>query len=549
MLVRASLAVVLGLTCALIETTAGRAQDAGAATTLTPGRLAIQTLTTGPALNTALAGALGSDQPSLRVVAARAIGTLALHDPSLDIALRDALARETNAGVTAEIVRALLLLETPDDAQVARAYLDRAGPLAVRVMAAASATTSSHELLTRLPAYKARLGDRALSWLGPVLVNAAGRDPTARQDLLAAALSIATDDTWRRFLTNFSIRPDALADVAVLIAALQSPRPAIREATIWRVVEQMASGAPVAPALAAAAAPDPASPSVTWERFGRELIDRTVNRSPAIDRADLIAQRADRDLPIRVDGSILTKNERTTLERRLGDRAKQVIALRTVNATLEQYPTRPEADKIPALRTATSLWPGFLGDLLSASGCKPRGSNAGAMLLIYNRSGRVDKAEIDGRQLSGGCVVALNVIAHLTVRDDTGRALAANRETILLWPLADVVACADDFDPTDETPAGPPVQGGDLQEPHKVKDVKPIYPADAQSARAQGLVLVEASIGKSGCVRNVSIARSVYPSLDVAALRAVQQWWFAPALLNGKPIELLMTVTVNFSLF
>jgi protein TonB len=68
-------------------------------------------------------------------------------------------------------------------------------------------------------------------------------------------------------------------------------------------------------------------------------------------------------------------------------------------------------------------------------------------------------------------------------------------------------------------------------------------------ARAQGLVLVEAVLGKSGCVRNVSIARSVYPSLDVAALRAVQQWRFASALLNGKPIEVLLTVTVNFSLF
>jgi protein TonB len=415
-------------------------------------------------------------------------------------------------------------------------------------MAASSATTSSRELVARLPAYAARLGDRALLWLGPVIVNAAGRDPASRQDLLAAALSIATDDTWRGFLTDLSIGANAPADVAVLIAALQSPRPEIREVTIWRVVEQMSGGVSMAPALAAAAVPDPASPQATWERFGRELVDRTLNRAPAIDHSDLIAQRAERDLPSRVDGSILTTNERATLERRLGDRAKQVTPLRMMNGALEQFPTRPEADKIPALRTATSLWPGFLADLLSASGCKPRGSNVGAMLLIYNRSGRVEKVEIDGRQLSGGCVVALNALAHVSVRDDVGHALPANRETILLWPLADVVACADDFDPTDETPAGPPSQGGDIQAPHKVKDVKPIYPADAQSARAQGLVLIEARIGKSGCVRNVSVSRSLYPSLDVAALRAVLQWRFAPALVNGKPTEVLMTVTVNFKL-
>ena len=548
MLARASLAVVLGMTCALIETAAGGAQDAGAAK-LTSGQLAIQTLTPGPELNTALAGALGSDQPSLRIVAARAIGTMAIHDPPLDTALRNALARETNAGVAAEIVRALLLLETPEDAQVARVYLDRAGPLAVRVMAATSATTSSHELLTRLPAYKARLGDRALSWLGPVLVNAAGRDPAARQDLLAAALSIATDDTWRRFLTNLSIGPDAPADAAVLIAALQSPRPAIREATIWRVVEQMADAGPIAPTLATAARPDPASADVTWERFGRELIDRALNHAPAIDRARLIAQRTERDLPMRLDGSILTSDERATFEERLGDRAKDAIVARKAGTASAQSAPRPEAARVPALRAVTSLWPGFLGDLLSASGCKPRSNGVGAMLLIYNRSGRPEKLEIDAKQLSGGCVVALNVLGHLTVRDDVGRALPANRETLLLWPRAEVVACADDFDPADETPPSTDVGHGDIREPRKVKDAKPIYPADAQSAHAQGTVLIEATLGKSGCVRQASVARSVYPSLDVSALQAVQQWRFAPAFLNGKPVEVLMTVTVNFMLF
>jgi len=217
-------------------------------------------------------------------------------------------------------------------------------------MAAANATTSSHELLTRLPAYTARLGDRALSWLGPVLVNAAGRDPAARQDLLAAALSIATDDTWRRFLTNLSIGPDAPTDVAVLIAALQSPRPAIREATIWRVVEQMADAGPIAPTLAAAARPDPASADVTWERFGRELIDRALNHSPAIDRAGLIAQRTERDLPMRVDGSILTRDERATFEERLGDRAKDAIVARKAGAASVQSAPRPEAARVPALR-------------------------------------------------------------------------------------------------------------------------------------------------------------------------------------------------------
>ena len=58
-----------------------------------------------------------------------------------------------------------------------------------------------------------------------------------------------------------------VADVAVLIAALQTPRPTVREATVWRIVELM-SAAPVAPRASRAAAPDPASPSVTWSALG-----------------------------------------------------------------------------------------------------------------------------------------------------------------------------------------------------------------------------------------------------------------------------------------
>ena len=38
------------------------------------------------------------------------------------------------------------------------------------------------------------------------------------------------------------------------------------------------------------------------------------------------------------------------------------------------------------------------------------------------------------------------------------------------------------------------------------------------------------------------------PLLDQAAIDAVSQWAFTPTLLNGQPVEVLMTVTVNFTL-
>ncbi|HMD34692.1 MAG TPA: energy transducer TonB, partial [Vicinamibacterales bacterium] len=83
----------------------------------------------------------------------------------------------------------------------------------------------------------------------------------------------------------------------------------------------------------------------------------------------------------------------------------------------------------------------------------------------------------------------------------------------------------------------------------KVRDVRPEYPAMAQSARVQGVVIVEATIGVDGTVTDAKILRSI-PLLDAAALDAVKQWTFTPTVLpdTGQPVPVIMTVTVNFSL-
>ena len=87
--------------------------------------------------------------------------------------------------------------------------------------------------------------------------------------------------------------------------------------------------------------------------------------------------------------------------------------------------------------------------------------------------------------------------------------------------------------------------GGQIKPPTKVKDVKPVYPAIAQSARVAGAVTIEATIGEDGKVIDAKVVRSV-PLLDQAALDAVQQWEYMPTLLNGVPVPVLVTVTINF---
>jgi protein TonB len=84
-------------------------------------------------------------------------------------------------------------------------------------------------------------------------------------------------------------------------------------------------------------------------------------------------------------------------------------------------------------------------------------------------------------------------------------------------------------------------------EARKIKDVKPVYPAGAVAARAHGLIIIEATIGPDGKVKDARILRSV-PLLDQAALDAVRQWEFEPTMLNGMPVAVILTVTVNFGL-
>ena len=58
---------------------------------------------------------------------------------------------------------------------------------------------------------------------------------------------------------------------------------------------------------------------------------------------------------------------------------------------------------------------------------------------------------------------------------------------------------------------------------------------------------IEATIGPDGAVKDAKVLRSI-PLLDQAALDAVRQWVFTPTLLNGVPVPVIMTVTVQFTL-
>jgi protein TonB len=89
--------------------------------------------------------------------------------------------------------------------------------------------------------------------------------------------------------------------------------------------------------------------------------------------------------------------------------------------------------------------------------------------------------------------------------------------------------------------------GGRVKEPRKLKNVEPKYPDMARQARISAVVILEAVIGTSGRVEQVKVLRG-HALLNDSAVSAVKQWVYSPTMLNGSPVPVIMTVTVNFTL-
>jgi protein TonB len=79
--------------------------------------------------------------------------------------------------------------------------------------------------------------------------------------------------------------------------------------------------------------------------------------------------------------------------------------------------------------------------------------------------------------------------------------------------------------------------------------VEPEYPAAAARTQEEGIVLVRVDVDANGMPTNVDIARrSGSRDLDRAAVEAVRQWRFNPAIKDGKKVAAVVEVPVEFKL-
>ncbi len=89
--------------------------------------------------------------------------------------------------------------------------------------------------------------------------------------------------------------------------------------------------------------------------------------------------------------------------------------------------------------------------------------------------------------------------------------------------------------------------GGNIQNARIVSRALPVYPLEAVEQHLTGTVKLEAIIGIDGAVRDLQVVDG-HPLLAAAAVEAVSQWRYRPTLLNGKRVEVVTLIEVNFNL-
>jgi protein TonB len=91
------------------------------------------------------------------------------------------------------------------------------------------------------------------------------------------------------------------------------------------------------------------------------------------------------------------------------------------------------------------------------------------------------------------------------------------------------------------TPDRPPAQ--------RSGPVTPLYPEAARRRGWHGLVIIKAMILRNGSVGETAVVQSTgHDLLDKAAIQAVRQRKYHPALKDGRPVDCYVMIKIRFEL-
>lgn len=148
-----------------------------------------------------------------------------------------------------------------------------------------------------------------------------------------------------------------------------------------------------------------------------------------------------------------------------------------------------------------------------------------------------DPISFQGRSIARDIHVTLKDKPFLNIHLETLEALQPVNESEFAPPLGTMKA----------PPRKITVASGVIQR-NLLDKVAPVYPDSAEQQHVQGTVVLGATIGVDGHVRDLRVVSSPSQDLSGAAVLAVRQWTYKPYLLNGEAVEVQTQVNVVFSL-
>lgn len=91
--------------------------------------------------------------------------------------------------------------------------------------------------------------------------------------------------------------------------------------------------------------------------------------------------------------------------------------------------------------------------------------------------------------------------------------------------------------------------GGGISAPQAVSTPDPEYTEEARNAKTQGMCVLWLIVDDHGNPRDIRVVRGLGFGLDAKAIEAVKQWRFQPAMKDGRPVNVQISVEVGFKLY
>ena len=91
--------------------------------------------------------------------------------------------------------------------------------------------------------------------------------------------------------------------------------------------------------------------------------------------------------------------------------------------------------------------------------------------------------------------------------------------------------------------------GGGISAPRPVSTPDPEYTEQARLAKTQGTCILWLIVDDQGHPRDIRVVRGLGFGLDTKAIDAVRQWRFQPAMKDGRPVNVQISVEVGFRLY